>query len=128
MKYVIFALIFASVGAIFALQNATAVTVSFAVWSFQTSLVLVILGSATVGALITLLLSMPMQIRLRWKADKAVRHAAELEAKLTALDSAQPAAVQGAAVNQAAANGKGINDQAANEANKTAKGMSADGV
>lgn len=86
MKFVVFALIFASFGAVVALQNATAVTVSFAVWSLQTSLVLVILGSAMVGALIILLLAAPVQIRLRWVADKANRRVSELEAKLQALE------------------------------------------
>jgi uncharacterized integral membrane protein len=89
MKYVVFALLFALVGAGFALQNATAVTVSFALWSFQTSLVLVILGSATCGAMIILFLAAPVQIRLRWLADKSARHAAEVEAKLVALEGKQ---------------------------------------
>jgi uncharacterized integral membrane protein len=86
MKFVVFALIFASFGAVVALQNATAVTVSFALWSLQTSLVLVILGSAMTGALIILLLAAPVQIRLRWLADKANRRVSELEAKLQALE------------------------------------------
>ena len=89
MKYVLFALIFALVGAGFALQNATAVTVSFALWSFQTSLVLVILGSATCGAMIILFLAAPVQIRMRWLADKSARHTAELEAKLVLLEGKQ---------------------------------------
>ncbi|KYZ77565.1 hypothetical protein AXX12_05525 [Anaerosporomusa subterranea] len=92
MKFVVFALIFASFGAVVALQNATAVTVSFAVWSLQTSLVLVILGSAMVGALIILLLAAPVQIRLRWVADKANRRVSELEAKLQALEEKKLAA------------------------------------
>ena len=91
MKYVVFALMFALLGAVFALQNATAVTVSFAIWSFQTSLVLIVLGSAIVGAMISMLLAAPMQIRLRWALDKANRRSAELETRLTAYEAKQPA-------------------------------------
>ena len=93
MKYVVFALMFALLGAVFALQNSTAVTVSFAVWSFETSLVLIVLGSAIVGAMISMLLAAPMQIRLRWALDKAKRRSAELETKL-AEHEAKPPAVQ----------------------------------
>lgn len=82
MRYLVLALLFAIIGAVVALQNATGVTVRFAIWSMDTSLVLVIFGSAMVGALITLLLSMPMQIRLRWRLEKANRRNTELEASL----------------------------------------------
>lgn len=99
MKFVVFALIFAIVGAVVALQNATAVTVSFAFWSIETSLVLVILGSAMTGALIILLLAAPVQIRLRWVADKANRRVTELEAKLQAIEAKNPATASSAAQN-----------------------------
>ena len=99
MKFVVFALIFAIVGAVVALQNATAVTVSFAFWSIETSLVLVILGSAMTGALIILLLAAPVQIRLRWVADKANRRVTELEAKLQASEAKNPATASAAAQN-----------------------------
>lgn len=102
MKFVVFALIFAIVGAVVALQNATAVTVSFAFWSIETSLVLVILGSAMTGALIILLLAAPVQIRLRWVADKANRRVTELEAKLQAVEAKNPAAASSAVQNPTA--------------------------
>lgn len=120
MKFVVFALIFAIVGAVVALQNATAVTVSFAFWSIETSLVLVILGSAMTGALIILLLAAPVQIRLRWIADKANRRAADLEAKLQAIEGKKPVAASSAAQN---ANTTGSSAVSANSDNEVGKEM-----
>ncbi|QDR80850.1 LapA family protein [Sporomusa termitida] len=65
MWNLLFAFIFALLVAVFAVQNSLAVTVSFLVWSFQTSLVIIILGSAAFGALTILSLSMLVQFRLR---------------------------------------------------------------
>lgn len=45
------ALVFAILVALFAIQNASLVTVHFAIWSRELSLVLVILGAAGLGAL-----------------------------------------------------------------------------
>lgn len=86
MRFVVFALVFALFVAIFALQNSSTVTVSLLFWSFQTSLVLIILGSATLGALTILSLAVPVQFRLRRSADKAIRHGAEMEARVIALE------------------------------------------
>ncbi|MEW6524061.1 MAG: LapA family protein [Bacillota bacterium] len=52
------ALVFAILIALFAIQNAALVTVRLAVWSFDVSLVLVILGAAGVGAMVVLMWSM----------------------------------------------------------------------
>lgn len=41
--------------AFFAIQNAVTVTITFLLWKFQTSLVLVILGSAALGAIVIFL-------------------------------------------------------------------------
>lgn len=49
--YLVCALVFALAVAIFAVQNTAAVTISFLLWQFKTSLVIVILGSASLGAL-----------------------------------------------------------------------------
>lgn len=65
MWNLLFAFIFALLVAIFAVQNSLPVTVSFLAWSFQTSLVIIILGSAMFGALTILSLSMLVQFRLR---------------------------------------------------------------
>jgi uncharacterized integral membrane protein len=49
--YLVGALIFAVIVALFAVQNTTMVAISFLFWEFKISLVLVILGAAAIGAL-----------------------------------------------------------------------------
>ncbi|MTI81053.1 MAG: DUF1049 domain-containing protein [Firmicutes bacterium] len=62
--YFVLGMVFALIVAIFAVQNATAVDLSFLGWSFpDISLVLVILTSVAGGALITVLFGLPRQIR-----------------------------------------------------------------
>jgi len=52
--------------AVFAVQNASPVDVRFFIWKFeQISLVLVILGSAILGAMVGLLSSIGSQIKMR---------------------------------------------------------------
>ncbi|MDO9116578.1 MAG: LapA family protein [Nitrospira sp.] len=58
MPTLFIALLFAILIAVFALQNTVAVTVHFLVWDYDTSLVLIILGSAMLGALLTFLASL----------------------------------------------------------------------
>ncbi len=50
MPYLLFTLIISIVVAVFAVQNAADVTVGFLMWTVQTSLVVVILGAALLGA------------------------------------------------------------------------------
>ncbi|HAI20624.1 MAG TPA: DUF1049 domain-containing protein [Clostridiales bacterium UBA8153] len=52
------ALVLATLVALFAVQNAANVTVRIAVWSFETSLVMVVLVSVTLGAATALLWSL----------------------------------------------------------------------
>lgn len=52
------ALVLATLVALFAVQNAAIVTIRMAVWSFETSLVLVVLVSTTLGAAAALLWSL----------------------------------------------------------------------
>ena len=63
--YLMLALLLTTLVAIFALQNADEVTVRFLVWTFQTSVVIVILASAGMGALLAALLSLPQTLRAR---------------------------------------------------------------
>jgi len=60
--YLITALVFALLVAVFAIQNTETVVIQFLAWSFSISLVLVILGSAAVGALVLYLFSLVKQI------------------------------------------------------------------
>lgn len=52
------ALVLATLVALFAVQNAATVTIRMAVWSFETSLVLVVLVSTTLGTVAALLWSL----------------------------------------------------------------------
>jgi len=56
--YLVGALIFALLVAVFAVQNTMMVTISFLMWEFNISLVLVILGAASFGALCVFLVGM----------------------------------------------------------------------
>ncbi len=55
MIYLIFAMGFAALITLFAMQNAMPVTINFLSWSGNTSFALVVLGSAGAGILIALL-------------------------------------------------------------------------
>ncbi|MDX1556623.1 MAG: LapA family protein [Xanthomonadales bacterium] len=76
--YLIVALLLATLVAIFAVQNAAEITVRFLVWTFQSSVVVVILISAGMGALLAALVSLPQTLKAR-------RRLKETEAKLERL-------------------------------------------
>ena len=63
--YLILALVLATLVAIFAVQNAQEVSVRFLVWTFQSSVVVVILISLGVGALLAALISLPQTLKAR---------------------------------------------------------------
>lgn len=93
MINLLLAFIFAFLVAIFAVQNSLPVTVTFFAWGFQTSLVIIILGSATFGAMIILSLAMLVQFRLRRALHKAQQIQQQLEIEnrqLRDLQEAQP--------------------------------------
>lgn len=52
MPYLLFTVLVSIVVALFAVQNAVGVALNFFVWSFQSSLVIVILGSFLLGILV----------------------------------------------------------------------------
>lgn len=85
MVYLFFAFVFALLVAIFAIQNSLPVAVSFFYWSAQTSLVILILGSATFGAMVILLLATYVQIKQRLTLRRARQRQEELEAEVNAL-------------------------------------------
>ena len=60
--YLILALIFSLLVAVFAIQNTELVMVSFLTWDFSVSLVLVLLGSAAAGALVLYFLGLFKQV------------------------------------------------------------------
>ena len=63
--YLVLALVLATLVAIFAVQNAQEVNIRFLVWTFQSSVVVVILISLGVGALLAALMSLPQMLRAR---------------------------------------------------------------
>lgn len=85
MLFLLIAFVFSLLVAVFAIQNSLPVTVSFMAWSFQTSLVIVILGAATFAALAVVSLAVPIQLRARWELKKARQRQGELEAETKTL-------------------------------------------
>lgn len=69
MGYLFLSLILALLTAAFALQNTEAVTVRLLLWEYQTSLVLVILGSVGSGIVLTFLASLGR----RWRRSRTIR-------------------------------------------------------
>jgi len=76
------ALIFAMLIALFAVQNATIVTIRVAVWSFDVSLVLVVLGAATLGALGALMWSLVKGLAVKGQLQTERARVQQLEAEL----------------------------------------------
>ncbi len=62
--YLVSALIFALIVAIFSINNPNTVSVNFLAWSFQAPLVLIIISSAVFGAVVIFLLGIIKQIGL----------------------------------------------------------------
>lgn len=81
----IFGIVFAIGAVAFALQNNVAVTVSFALWSFESSLAMVLLIALGLGALITALLSSPSVIRQQWTGKRLQHQVDVLESENSAL-------------------------------------------
>ena len=72
MPYLFFTLFISVIVAVFAVQNAVSVSLNFAVWTMQTNLVIVILGSALLGALATLFFTLMMKAK-HYLQDKKTR-------------------------------------------------------
>ncbi len=80
--FLVFSLLIAAVAVIFAVQNATIITISFLVWEFQGSLALILLVALATGALINFLASLPSRIKRQLAAKSQKKRITELEAKL----------------------------------------------
>lgn len=80
--YFLSALVLATLVAIFAVQNAEQVTIRFLVWTFQTSVVIVILVSAGTGALLAALISLPQTIKARRRLRQSERKLERLSLEL----------------------------------------------
>lgn len=75
----ILAICFAIAAGAFALQNNAPVVVNFVIWSFESSLALVLLMALALGALILGLVSTPAVLRDRWALGRQKKRIAELE-------------------------------------------------
>ena len=78
----ILALLIAIIAVIFALQNTTAVTVTFFVWQFDQSLALVLLLTVAVGVLIGIFTVLPGAARSKWRLNSQRKKIDNLEKTL----------------------------------------------
>jgi putative membrane protein len=79
----ILALVVAVLAVIFAVQNTATVTLAFLAWRINGPLALVLLVALAVGALISLLASLPTLIKGRLRVASQKRRLANLEASLS---------------------------------------------
>ena len=82
----IVAILFAIVGVLFALQNTVPVTVDFMLWSFDSSLALVLLLALALGGVIVSLVSTPATIRRQWTIMRQQSRIEELEKSARSLE------------------------------------------
>ena len=82
MFYLLFAVVFSAIIAIFAVQNAVLVTISFLTWKMESSLAVVVVVAAGIGILIALSIEMMIQVRLRLRLRQSGNRIKELEMQL----------------------------------------------
>jgi len=76
---VIFGILVAVGGVVFALQNNVPVTVTFLVWRFDSSLAMVLLLALGIGAIIVALVSTPAAVRSQWTLARMRKEIASLK-------------------------------------------------
>ncbi|NLY51750.1 MAG: DUF1049 domain-containing protein [Firmicutes bacterium] len=89
VAYVVLALVFAVFVALFAVQNATQITVTFLAWQWNTSVAVVILGAAAFGAAFGGLLALVREIQLKLKLRGAQGQVRRLETLLEEAEAAR---------------------------------------
>ena len=85
--YLISALVFSLLVAVFAIQNTEMVVIKFLTWSFPVSLVLIVLGSAVAGALVLYFLGLFKQVGAWMKIRQINHHKSELENQVKKLEA-----------------------------------------
>ena len=70
---------------LFALQNSTPVVVNLFLWTMESSLVVVIIGTATLGFVIAVFIGLFIQIKLQYRLYKADKLVSQLEAEIEKL-------------------------------------------
>lgn len=83
----VLAFLFSLLVAVFAVQNAEPVAVKFLAWRFETSLVIVILAAAALGAALLALLGIFAQLRLGILLKSTRGKASHLQKELTRLEN-----------------------------------------
>ncbi|NPV70623.1 MAG: LapA family protein [Firmicutes bacterium] len=101
---------FALIVALFAVQNSMVVSVRFFTWGFETSLVLVVIASAALGAMSAGVLGLPGSIRLRLKVRELDGKIRRLESELKAAREAAAPATQPALDRQSSQGEEGAGD------------------
>jgi uncharacterized integral membrane protein len=86
--YLVLALIFAVIVALFAIQNTTVVVVRFLLWEANISLVLVILGAAAAGAIMMFLINFIKEIGVNRERKELLRQHAGLTEEKEKLEKA----------------------------------------
>ncbi|MDF2633697.1 MAG: hypothetical protein K0R78_571 [Pelosinus sp.] len=87
MIFLLIAFMFSLVVAVFSIQNSISVTVNLFYWAIQTSLVVVVIGSALCGFLIALSVSLFKYVGVRFQLSKANTQIKELNLKMDALQN-----------------------------------------
>ena len=82
----IFGIVFAIAAVLFALQNNALVTVTIALWHFESTLAVVLLLAIGLGVLIAGLVSTPTVLRGQWSGARLRRQLAALEKEKAALE------------------------------------------
>lgn len=87
MQLILIVGIIIAIGSVmFALQNNVPVTVSIAVWRFDSSLAMVLLLALGLGVIIAVLLSSPTVVRGQWTASRLRRQLATVEKDKVSLE------------------------------------------
>lgn len=90
MPFLILVIIICMIVALFAVQNAVAVSLNFVFWSFSASLVLVILGAFLMGVLVATCFLLTMKAKHYLKDKKCVRKCSSCRQKTNACRSVLP--------------------------------------
>ncbi len=86
MPYLLLTIVISIIVAIFAVQNAMSVSLNFFVWNFDTSLVIVILGSFLLGVLVGAIYLLVVKARHYLQVKKLHEEIAALQIQNKALD------------------------------------------
>ena len=104
MPLLILVILLSIIVAIFAVQNAVAVSLNFIFWSFSSSLVLVILGSFLIGVLVATCFLLAMKARHYLQDKKMQEENKRLEERIAMLQHTQQLHDQPASASKPQAN------------------------